>query len=43
MVDGGPRLAWLEAIRRDKPLSLHGVGLSLAARRAAGPRPSGRG
>lgn len=31
MVAGGPRLAWLEAIRRDKPLSLHGVGLSLAA------------
>lgn len=31
MVDGGPRLAWLEAIRRDKPLSLHGVGMSLAA------------
>jgi len=31
MVDGGPRLAWLEAIRRDKPLSFHGVGLSLAA------------
>lgn len=31
MVQGGPRLAWLEAIRRDKPLSLHGVGLSLAA------------
>ena len=31
MVDGGPRLAWLEAIRREKPLSLHGVGLSLAA------------
>lgn len=31
MVDGGPRLAWLEAIRRDTPLSLHGVGLSLAA------------
>jgi uncharacterized protein len=30
MVDGGPRLAWLDAIRRDKPLSLHGVGLSLA-------------
>lgn len=30
MVDGGPRLAWLNAIRRDKPLSLHGVGLSLA-------------
>lgn len=31
MAAGGPRLAWLEAIRRDKPLSLHGVGLSLAA------------
>ncbi|MDI1279769.1 MAG: hypothetical protein ACI9YM_000756 [Brevundimonas sp.] len=30
MVSGGPRLAWLEAIRRDRPLSLHGVGLSLA-------------
>lgn len=30
MVEGGPRLAWLDAIRRDKPLSLHGVGLSLA-------------
>lgn len=31
MVDGGPRLAWLDAIRREKRLSLHGVGLSLAA------------
>jgi len=31
MVAGGPRLAWLEAIRAEKPLSLHGVGLSLAA------------
>lgn len=31
MADGGPRLAWLDAIARDKPLSLHGVGLSLAA------------
>jgi len=31
MCDGGPRLAWLEAIREDHPLSLHGVGLSLAA------------
>lgn len=30
MVDGGPRLAWLDAIRRDKPMSIHGVGLSLA-------------
>jgi uncharacterized protein (UPF0276 family) len=31
MVDGGPRLAWLEAIRARHPLSLHGVGLSLAS------------
>ena len=31
MVAGGPRLAWLEAIRERHPLSLHGVGLSLAA------------
>jgi uncharacterized protein (UPF0276 family) len=31
MVDGGPRLAWLEAIRGRHPVSLHGVGLSLAA------------
>jgi uncharacterized protein (UPF0276 family) len=30
MVDGGPRLAWLAAIRERWPLSLHGVGLSLA-------------
>lgn len=30
MVEGGPRLAMLEAIRRDRPLSLHGVGMSLA-------------
>jgi uncharacterized protein len=29
MVDGGPRLAWLETIRTRHPLSLHGVGLSL--------------
>ena len=29
MVDGGPRLAMLEELRRDHPLSLHGVGLSL--------------
>ena len=28
-VDGGPQLALLEAVRRDYPLSLHGVGLSL--------------
>ncbi len=31
MVDGGPRLAWLEAIRERHPLSLHGVAASLAA------------
>lgn len=30
MVDGGPRLAMLEALRAARPLSLHGVGLSLA-------------
>lgn len=30
MVEGGPRLHWLERIRRTRPLSLHGVGLSLA-------------
>lgn len=31
MVDGGPRLAMLEAVRDAYPLSLHGVGLSLAS------------
>lgn len=31
MAAGGPRLAWLDAIARDRPISLHGVGLSLAA------------
>ena len=30
MVEGGPRLAMLEMIRRERPLSLHGVGMSLA-------------
>lgn len=30
MVDGGPRLAMLEQLRSARPLSLHGVGLSLA-------------
>ena len=28
-VDGGPRLAWLEAIRDRHPVALHGVSLSL--------------
>jgi uncharacterized protein (UPF0276 family) len=31
MVDGGPRLAMLEQLRRNRPLSLHGVGLSLGS------------
>lgn len=30
MVAGGPRLAMLEMIRRERPISLHGVGMSLA-------------
>ncbi|WP_300574593.1 DUF692 domain-containing protein [Phenylobacterium sp.] len=30
MVDGGPRLAWLAALAERRPISLHGVGLSLA-------------
>ena len=30
-VAGGPRLAWLDAIRTRHPLSLHGVSLSMAA------------
>lgn len=34
MVDGGPRLAMLATLRAERPLSLHGVGLSLA-----GPQP----
>jgi uncharacterized protein (UPF0276 family) len=29
MVAGGPRLAWLEAIRARHPISLHGVALLL--------------
>lgn len=37
MVAGGPRLAMLEALRRDHDLSLHGVGMSLAG--AADPDP----
>jgi uncharacterized protein len=34
MVAGGPRLAMLEAIRASFPVSVHGVGLSLASDRA---------
>jgi uncharacterized protein (UPF0276 family) len=37
LVDGGPRLAWLDAIRARHPVALHGVALSLAA--AARPDP----
>jgi uncharacterized protein (UPF0276 family) len=31
MVAGGPRLAWLEALRADRALSFHGVGASLGS------------
>lgn len=31
MVAGGPRLAWLAAIRAKHPIALHGVGMSLGA------------
>jgi uncharacterized protein (UPF0276 family) len=31
MGEGGPALAWLEHFRRDYPLSLHGVGMSLGS------------
>lgn len=37
MVEGGPRLAMLEALRARFPLSIHGVGMSLAG--AADPDP----
>lgn len=30
LAEGGPRLAWLEAIRAQHPVALHGVSLSLA-------------
>jgi uncharacterized protein (UPF0276 family) len=38
LVAGGPRLAWLDAIREQHPLSLHGVAMSLAADH--GPDPT---
>ena len=38
MIDGGPPLRWLEAVRREYPLSLHGVGMSLGS-----PEPPPRG
>jgi uncharacterized protein len=31
MLEGGPRMAMLEAVRRELPVSVHGVGLSLAS------------
>jgi len=31
MVEGGPRLAALDALRQRRPISLHGVGLSIAS------------
>ncbi|MDZ7653663.1 MAG: DUF692 domain-containing protein [Burkholderiaceae bacterium] len=37
MVDGGPRLAWLSLLRERHPLSLHGVGMSLASPDAPEP------
>src|SRR6476469_9693854 len=37
MVAGGPRLAMIEALRRERSLALHGVGMSLAG--AAEPDP----
>lgn len=37
MIAGGPRLAMLEAVRQERPLSLHGVGTSLAG--ATDPDP----
>ena len=37
MVAGGPRLAMLDAVRRERPISLHGVGMSLAG--ASDPDP----
>ena len=37
LVEGGPRLGWLEAIRARHPVSLHGVALSLAADCAPDP------
>lgn len=37
LADGGPRVAWLEAIRARHPVSLHGVSLSLAADAAPDP------
>jgi len=37
MVAGGPRLRWLDAVRAEHPLSLHGVSLSLAGTQPLDP------
>lgn len=37
LVDGGPRLAWLEAVRAQHPVALHGVSMSLAGAEAPDP------
>lgn len=37
LVDGGPRLHWLDAVRAAHPISLHGVSLSLAGDTAPDP------
>ncbi|MFD1612405.1 DUF692 domain-containing protein [Sphingomonas tabacisoli] len=37
MADGGPRLAMLDALRDERPISVHGVGLSLASAEAPDP------
>jgi uncharacterized protein (UPF0276 family) len=37
LMEGGPRLAWLQAIRAQHPVSLHGVSLSLAGPDAPDP------
>ncbi|GAA4757334.1 DUF692 domain-containing protein [Sphingomonas daechungensis] len=37
MVEGGPRLAMLEQLRRDRRISLHGVGMSLGSPSAPDP------
>jgi len=42
MVDGGPRLAALTAVRERHPVSLHGVGLSLASAEAPDAAHLGR-
>ncbi|NNM76472.1 DUF692 domain-containing protein [Sphingomonas sp. ID1715] len=37
MVDGGPRLAMLDTLHAERPISVHGVGLSLASTEAPDP------